>query len=118
MAVAEVSSGLSLLTPLMLCIRCQICTARQLPSPVGNKHGAGSRALCTTLPSLLSRLRSLHLAVSKEAGCLLAFSHSSDIFGHGTGSQWSGRRVPHTEVGPGLGRIPEDPQLPSRPPQP
>lgn len=88
--LGQVSCGLSLLTPPMLCIQCQICTARQLPTPVGNKHGAGHRARCTILPSRLSQLRGLHPAISEGAGCLLglcrehlAFSHSSGIFGHG-----------------------------------
>lgn len=89
MAVAEVSSGLSLRTPVTLSIQCQICTAWQLPTPVGNRHGAGSQARCTMLPSLLSQLRSLHLAVSERAGCLLglcgehlAFSQGSGVFDH------------------------------------
>ena len=87
-ALAEVSSGLSLLAPLMLCVRCGICAARQLPTPAGSAHGAGSRAGCTMLPSSLSRLRTLLLAVSAGAGCLLgvcrghlACSRGSGVFG-------------------------------------
>lgn len=113
MAVAEVSSGLSLLTLLMLCIRCQICTAWQLPTPVENKHEAGSRAWCMMLPSLLGQLKSLHLAVSKGAGCVLglcrehlAFSHSSGIFGHRYGFPAEWQEDPTNRSWP---RIGEDP---------
>lgn len=74
MAVAEVRSGLSLLTLLTLCRS-------------GSKQGAGSRARHTVLPSLLSQPKSLHLAISRcPLGCCrehLAFPHGSGIFGHG-----------------------------------
>lgn len=55
MAVAEASSGLSLLTPLTCCVRCQTSTARQ--------HRWGTSRVAGSVHS--------------------AFSHSSGVFGHG-----------------------------------